>query len=387
MRVRLLSSYQYEQILNRIVTVGRFPVRELRTFPFLPRSRMFSSPHKSFSRGFTLVELLVVIAIIGILIGMLLPAVQEVREAARRIQCANNVKQIALGAHNYETAFGVFPAGRKGYDVPQTSTGLWGRFGKGNPGTGPDTGLSLESEGASLFVVLLPFVEQQNAFDQINLEEVPIWSANTTWAPVSNPIVAASINVISEQLPVYVCPSDNLEPVCQGAHGTTIEPATGSYAGCMGNATPGAQNSKKYSGHSSPDLANGMFIYVKGIGHKEILDGTTNTILIGETQEGHRSGQSNIWSNGNRFTSSLRTTSTPMNFPLDPNGTDGLVFSGSVTGAAGGRCNGGFGSSHSGGANFGFGDGSAHFLNENIDTLTYSQIGTRSGGEVFDAIF
>jgi len=347
-----------------------------------------ASPHrKTSSKGFTLVELLVVIAIIGILIGMLLPAVQAVREAARRIQCANNVKQFALGAHNYESAHQNFPPGRLGYD--SMNSNVFDRFGRANLGTGSSTGLALATEGASVFVTLLPFVEQANAYDLINLEEVPIWSANTTWAPTSNAIVAASISVISEQLPVYVCPSDNLEPVCQGAHGVDIEPATGSYAGSMGNATPGIGNNKKYVGSTAggPNQANGLFLYVQGIGIGEVTDGTTNTIFFGETQEGHRSGQSNIWSNGNRFTSSMRSTSTPLNFPLDPNGTDGLVFSGSVSGASGGRCNGGFGSFHTGGANFGFGDGSVHFLSESIETATYSFLGTRSGGEVFESVF
>ena len=347
---------------------------------------MVSSHKKSYSRGFTLVELLVVIAIIGILIGMLLPAVQAVREAARRIQCANNIKQSALACLSYESAHQEFPPGRLGYDQ-NIDHPLWGEYGQGNAGVGSQTGLKLESEGASVFVSILPFIEQQNAYDLINLNEVPIWSANTSWAPTSDPIVAASIAVISQQLPVYVCPSDNLEPTCQAAHGVDIQPATGSYAGCMGNAVPGVQNTKKYLGFGNPNLANGTFLYVRGVTIGDITDGTTNTLFIGETQEGHRTGQSNIWSNGNRFTSSLRGTSTPMNFPLDPNGADGLVFSGSVSGAAGGRCNGGFGSFHTGGANFGFGDGSVHFLSESINPITYSAIGSRNGGEVFESVF
>ena len=155
---------------------------------------------------------------------MLLPAVQAVREAARRIQCANNIKQSALACLSYESAHQEFPPGRLGYDKDRSNSQLWGTnqqglYGQGNVGVGSQTGLKLESEGASVFVTILPFIEQQNAYDIINLNEVPIWSANATWAPTSDPIVAASIAVISQQLPVYVCPSDNLEPTCQAAHG------------------------------------------------------------------------------------------------------------------------------------------------------------------------
>jgi len=311
------------------------------------------------TQGFTLVELLVVIAIIGILIGMLLPAVQAVREAARRIQCANNLRQIGIGLLNFESANQRFPAGRLGREAMSHSS----------------TEFRCQAEaritsGASLFVSILPFVEQENAFDLLHIGEVDIFvDGSTTWDP-SLPETIDALSVISGPLELYNCPSDEKEDtVVRDNFGVDVEVGTGSYAGCAGtsfNNLAITQCEWKFNN-------DGMFYYVKQQSVGEIADGTSNTIGVGETTDGHNPDHFNAWAECRRYVSSFRVTANPLNFPP----TQSIVPRHNAV-----RGNGGFASNHTGGANFVYVDGHVGFMNDSVDINVYRGLSTRDGGEV-----
>jgi len=162
------------------------------------------SAKKQIKSGFTLVELLVVIAIIGILIAMLLPAVQAVRESARRIQCSNNLKQIALGTLNYESAHGGFPVNQVGHGE---SRGLGGHY--------------------SWLVSVLPFVEQENLHSQFDFS-VNNGDGQSFVMSESHPNALAA----STEVPLFLCPSDTAgdNSIWLGS----ANPASSSYAGNIG---------------------------------------------------------------------------------------------------------------------------------------------------------
>lgn len=237
-------------------------------------------------RGFTLIELLVVIAIIAILIGLLLPAVQKVREAAARLQCSNNLKQIGLAAHNYHSAYAVFPPGYEGpspnihYQNPPTLSPGW------------DTSGSPRWVGVLVF--LLPYVEQDNIYKAMPImsgSSQTVWWANPNWT------MAATV------IKTFQCPSDGSKqpsalarlhtyqpPGVQGAAGAVASyfpnnqtPAKSNYIGVSGSAGidastnspfdgPGA-NLRKYEGI----LGNRSQVKVEGI-----PDGSSNTLMFGE---------------------------------------------------------------------------------------------------------
>jgi prepilin-type N-terminal cleavage/methylation domain-containing protein len=196
---------------------------------------------RSHRRAFTLIELLVVITIIGILIALLLPAVQVAREAARRTQCINNLKQIGLALANYESAKLTLPPGRVGCD------GINYDVCKGTPNHG--------RVGTSGFVMLLPYLEQTTLYNAFNFSRGP-WLTNTETAPMGGTWLDVHQTVLATQLAVFRCPSDTSERF-QTVSSKNI--ACGSYAFCQGSYGPRNgidQNKVKVNN-------NGMFLYKK----------------------------------------------------------------------------------------------------------------------------
>lgn len=301
--------------------------------------------------GFTLVELLVVIAIIGVLVALLLPAVQAAREAARRSQCTNNLKQIGLALLNYEGTYKVFPASRVDRD-----------------GTGDN--------GTSAFVMILPFMEEQAMFDLFDFQ-AGVWVNQQSGYPWLAPDSTNRLAIASRP-ESYACPSDEFEYFSQRTHAPLTHwglefkgAAVGSYATVAGTwgAASGNLSKAKYDN-------DGVFFYVRQIAIREITDGLSNTMFVGEVVEPDTPNSTNTWTKAVREADTHRSTSNPLNtWP-----GDGAYF------ISGNRLeNGAFASRHPGGANFAFGDGSVHFLSENIPELTYWALSTRAGGEVVDA--
>ena len=285
-------------------------------------------------RGFTLVELLVVIAIIGILIALLLPAVQAAREAARRSQCGNNLKQIGLGLLGYESNHGRFPPGRVGCDNNATRC--------------PNV---LQRVGTSAFVCILPFMEQQGVYDMFDFRDGP-WGYTTTWYQGTN------AEAIRQRIAAYVCPSDTSNEFADTPKiGPTAydigtrKAAVGSYALCSGSTSYAALDKIKHD-------SDGVFYYLKGHPLRDLSDGTTNTMLVGEVVDASTPEGTNIWSRAVRYMDCQRSTYNPLNHPV---GFSPGVNLYNMT------CNGAFGSRHPGGAQFVFGDGHVAFLVDNIE--------------------
>jgi prepilin-type N-terminal cleavage/methylation domain-containing protein/prepilin-type processing-associated H-X9-DG protein len=291
-------------------------------------------------RGFTLIELLVVIAIIAILIGLLVPAVQKVRDAAARSQCQNNLKQIALAAHNFHGTYKRFPSA---VNIPGQEKFGWP--------LAPD-----ETRYYALFQALMPYVEQDNLRKNL-IDNVPNPHYQNCNGP--NSVGAQVVNI-------FICPSDTGMPNPPVGQYQTYYFGLNSYGGCSGTSATDT------SGRNM--LQNGIFYMNSSVKIQGIIDGTSNTLLFGERSRLNLPATSTSqslsgWAWCNQFAQEDNTmnSSEPM---------EGILVHDLNQ----------FGSQHAGGqiSNFALADGSVRALSKSLDIITFQKISTRAGGEVFD---
>ena len=318
------------------------------------------------NNGFTLVELLVVIAIIGILIGMLLPAVQAIREAARRVECANKMRQMSLGMVNYESAHQNFPPGVRANGLRDRGLN-WGCF-------------------------ILPFLEQSTIHDILSEQSNNF--NNPIWADAENGDTAINI------LPIFLCPSDDTDERALrrfssptnvvGGDNSTIH-ARSNYVGILGpRLRVGLQDVEdlediSFTQSGPVDDAEerftlefpGILFLNSEVTFGQISDGASNTFIIGERDSAEipdsNPRAAGVWCaalNGQTLHQCLGPTSDEPLFALNS------LFPERETRQIA------LASQHPGGANFGRADGSVEFVSETISGTLYRAMGTKSDGEV-----
>jgi prepilin-type N-terminal cleavage/methylation domain-containing protein/prepilin-type processing-associated H-X9-DG protein len=318
-------------------------------------------------RGFTLVELLVVIAIIGILVALLLPAIQAAREAARRSQCLSQFKQIALASLNYEQVHAVFPVGNSyGPNAEGVQT--------------PAPGSRMQQ---SWILGVLPFIEEQSRYDQFD------FSKRGTDATLNSSGVS-NLSILQQNLPVVLCPSDSgafipklrvtefndykIEFALTSVSGSTGDHHNVGGIGedpAWGNQNPHFHPNQRVLVSQYHEVTRGVISrWGWSAKVKQITDGLASTFLCGEVIPDYDPWQD--WGHQN-----WATTAFPVNYrnadfatgalaPLDSHTQGGISFR----------------SFHPGGAQFAFCDGSARLIEENVDHAIYRAMASRAGSDV-----
>uniref|UniRef100_A0A7C4QNQ0 DUF1559 domain-containing protein n=1 Tax=Schlesneria paludicola TaxID=360056 RepID=A0A7C4QNQ0_9PLAN len=323
--------------------------------------------------AFTLIELLVVIAIIAILIALLLPAVQQAREAARRTQCRNNLKQIGLALHNYESSFGRLPMGIISDQCGSLNWGGDSRY---------------DDDGFSWTTSILPYMDQAPKYQQLaNSPWFGMFGATEKyWVSRGSPPSGAPIPGCTDPLPAFTCPSSTLPQIVpetftvpgNTAVGTTtprwsIGYATSSYKGCGGS-----QQGDSFG------MLHKNCEYPGGLAFRDVTDGLSNTLMVAE---------STIITTGNNPTVSGNTAVQDWPTLYVAAGDDEMVrVNGRTTAPINAATNfnnwaraindDSAASYHVGGAFFTFGDGSVRFLSENISMVIYDRLHDRRDGEI-----